>query len=240
MSYPLLESFNSTAKIAEIVSNYPLVAEMQSLLFRGGFYAGKVDGFWGEKTAAAFITFKKVAYLEYPDYLGKGTATALLELAGKAIHPIPKDGWYGSDGSRELKLPGTRVVKIGDLIPGSNSFTWGEATALGSRKPENSQVVTSIIKLAQYLDRVKALFGNRPLHINSWYRPESVNRAVGGVSNSIHLLGSAVDFTIEGINPLEAYRSLDGWHGRVGGLGRYRSFTHIDLRGYPARWDYGA
>lgn len=241
MSYPLLTSFNNTIDIQDISKNQPLVIEIQTLLNLGNFYSGNIDGLWGDKTDVAFKAFKKAAYLEHPDLLGRSTADALLEITGKGTHPSIKDGGYSGESYREdLKLPGGRIIKIGDLIPGSYSFKWSEATARGTRKPSESAVVTRIIHLAQYLDRVKSLLNNRPIHVSSWYRPPDVNRAVGGVKNSIHLLGSAVDFTVEGIPPLEVYRQLNGWHGRVGGLGRSSAFTHLDLRGYPARWNYGA
>lgn len=240
MPYPLLESFSGTVNIPDLVKNYSLVIEIQSLLRFGGFYQGKVDGVWGEQTKNAFIAFKKAAYLEHPNSLGKTTATSLLELAGKAIHPVPKDSQYSTEGNRILKLPGGKAVMVGANIAGSSYFTWGEATAKGTRKPADSQVVTEIIKLAQYLDRIRGLFDSRPIYITSWYRPIAVNRAVGGVTGSTHILGSAVDFTVEGIPPLDVYKLLDSWHGRIGGLGRSTIFTHLDLRGYPARWNYGA
>lgn len=240
MSYPLLESFISTVEITSIHKNYALVTEIQSLLKQGEFYGGKVDGIWGEHTQNAFTNFKKIAYLEYPSSLGKSTATALLELAGKAIHQVPKDNWDSTQGSKKLKLPGGKVVIVSELIPGSSHFTWSEATAVGTRKPADSQVVREIIKLAQYLDRVRGLFDGKRVYINSWYRPVDLNRAVGGVSNSTHILGSATDFTVEGVPPLEVYRILSPWHGRIGGLGRSTSFTHLDLRGYAARWNYGS
>lgn len=240
MYYPLLESFSGTVNITDIVKNYSLVIEIQSLLKLGRFYQGKVDGTWGGQTKSAFIEFKKAAYLEYPSTLGKTTVTSLLELAGKAIHPVPKDSWNSAKDSQNLKLPSGKAVIVTDRIFGSSFFTWGEATAKGTRKPADSQVVTQIIKLAQYLDRIRGLFDSRPIHITSWYRPVEVNRAVGGVSNSTHILGSAVDFTVEGIPPMDVYKLLDPWHGRIGGLGRSTIFTHLDLRGYAARWNYGA
>lgn len=239
MPYPLLTSVTATTSVLNILKNYSLVIEIQTLLSLGNFYKGSIDGFWGTKTDAAFKAFKQAAWLEHPDLLGKTTADALLEIAGKGTRPTPKDGFYPGASQQELKLPGGRIVKISDLVPGSHHFTWAEATAIGTRKPQDSAIVTGIIHLAQYLDRLKALFNNRRIHITSWYRPPDVNRAVGGVSNSIHIRGSAVDFTVEGINPLEVYRQLDAWHGRIGGLGRSTAFTHLDLRGYPARWEYG-
>lgn len=239
MAYPLLKSFSSTVNVADIIKNYSLVTEVQSLLKIGNFYQGKVDGNWGEQTKEAFNDFKKAAYLQYPDSLGKTTATALLELVGDAIHPIPKDS-RSAEPRENLKLPGGRVVTISDLILGSLHFTWSEATKSGTRKPVDSYVVTQIIKLAQYLDRVRGFFDGRRIYINSWYRPLEINRAVGGVSNSTHILGSGVDFTVEGVPPLNVYRLLHPWHDRIGGLGKSTQFTHLDLRGYPARWNYGS
>ena len=240
ISYPLLESFSKTVDINEISANYPLVKEIQSSLREGELYGGTIDGIWGQRTQDAFIKFKKIAYLEYPYSLGKSTATALLELVGKAIHEVPKDSWLSTQGSKKLKLPAGKVVIVSQLIPGSSHFTWGEATALGTRKPANSQVVKEIIRLAEYLDRVRAFLGNRRIDVTSWYRPLDINLAVGGVSNSTHILGMAGDFTVEGIPPLDVYRLLHPWHGRIGGLGRSTRFTHLDLRGYAARWNYSS
>lgn len=239
-SYPLLESLRTTLDLTEIAQNRMFVLEIQSLLELGGFYKQQVDGIWGKETKNAFINFKNSAYLQFPDSLGKTTARSLLELAGTAHHPIPKDIWSNDRARVRLKLPGGKTVQVNDLIPGSSNFRWHEATALGNRNPSDSKVVGEIIKLAQYLDRVRALFGNKPIHINSWYRPKAINQAVGGVSNSTHIFGCAVDFTVNGIAATEVYQTLNSWHGRHGGLGRYSTFTHLDLRGYPARWNYVA
>ncbi len=44
------------------------------------------------------------------------------------------------------------------------------------------------------LDPLREAWGH-PLRVNSGYRCEALNRAVGGVSNSQHLLGEAADIT---------------------------------------------
>lgn len=48
---------------------------------------------------------------------------------------------------------------------------------------------------AQMMERVRAVLGNKAIRVSSWYRNPEVNRIVGGVANSQHALGLAVDFT---------------------------------------------
>lgn len=53
----------------------------------------------------------------------------------------------------------------------------------------------AILNTAYNMERVRCLLGDSPIIVNSWYRNEQVNRLVGGVANSAHRLGHAVDFT---------------------------------------------
>ena len=55
---------------------------------------------------------------------------------------------------------------------------------------------------AQRLELVRSLFG-APIHISSGYRSTAVNWLVGGVPDSAHITGYAVDFTVEGWDNLE-------------------------------------
>ena len=55
----------------------------------------------------------------------------------------------------------------------------------------------SLLTLANGLEQVRMLLGH-PMHINSGYRSQALNRAVKGVSNSDHLLGYAADFVCPG------------------------------------------
>ncbi len=129
----------------------------------------------------------------------------------------------------------------------NGNFSWGEATKNLSRIPENliidgrmacSQegIELNIIRLAQYMDKVRACLGNHPLIVTSWYRPAKENKRVGGAKNSQHLYGLAVDFKSNYLSPANIYQVLDQWHGHKGGLGKYYKFVHLDLRGYKARW----
>lgn len=138
-----------------------------------------------------------------------------------------------------------------DPIYAGSHFSWGEATKNGTRLPcqtnfggiqiPAAQITSNIVKLAYKLDEIRGLFGDKPVTITSWLRPPTVNRAVGGVPNSQHLLGWAADIQIEGFDPHEVATKLQAtW---AGGLGDSSAFTHLDLRhlmGWSsARWDYG-
>ena len=50
--------------------------------------------------------------------------------------------------------------------------------------------------------------GNDPIIINSGYRSEAVNKAVGGVSGSNHLSGCAADIKVAGIEQLVRYAAI--------------------------------
>lgn len=239
MSYPILSKLNATLTLEQIAKNSMLVAEIQQLLNAGGFLVGEADGKLGRETIAALHEFKRRAYLGHPDRIGESTAQALLELQGKAWHPNPTDSKANKSAIAQFRLPTGEMVATHEPIFECKHFTWGEATANGTRKPSDKAVLFNIVRTGQYLERVRSHFGNRAIRINSWYRPSDINRAVGGVSNSTHIRGYGVDFTIEGIPPMEVYRRLDLWHGNAGGLGKSVVFTHLDLRGYAARWIYG-
>lgn len=247
LDYKLLKSLKDVIPTPNLKSKTysKLVKEIQSLLVLGGFYRGALDGIWGAATEVAFQEFKEKAYLEFPNVLGASTAEALLELAGEATHQTPSEALQAAvvkpaPPEASFKLPNSNsIVYCNGIIPGCRHFTWGEATKNGARIPENPQVIQNIIRLAVYLEEVRSKCGDREVRINSFYRDKKSNIAVGGVSNSRHLLGDAADIVVAGIQPLEVYRLLNTWHGNKGGLGRSPHFTHIDLRGYHSRFTYG-
>ncbi|MEM9808002.1 MAG: D-Ala-D-Ala carboxypeptidase family metallohydrolase [Cyanobacteria bacterium P01_D01_bin.56] len=130
----------------------------------------------------------------------------------------------------------TRNIQLeASIIPNGN-FTWAEATRGGTRMPPNQATVDAMIRIAELAQQARDRLG-RPFHITSWYRPADINRQVGGASNSRHIVGDAIDFYIDGLSGDQIYWALDPWW--PGGLGRYRTFarlSHLDARGYRARW----
>lgn len=86
------------------------------------------------------------------------------------------------------------------------------------------------------LEKLRKNLGNVPIIINSAYRSRDYNRKIGGVSESYHLYGKAVDITVKGKTPKEiAHAAQSLW---FNGIGRYdtENFVHLDVRKKPAFW----
>jgi len=109
----------------------------------------------------------------------------------------------------------------------------------GSDMPTDVQL--NIAELAIQLEIIRAHF-NAPVHINSAYRSPEHNESVGGSKNSQHLLGKAADIVVKGVSPDDVADAIDFLIAtgilKEGGLGRYNTFTHYDIRGERARWNY--
>lgn len=103
----------------------------------------------------------------------------------------------------------------------------------GSDEGVTPEIVENLRALAQALEKVRVLLGNRPMVINSGFRTPKHNAEVGGKPDSQHLLGKAADIVLQGMAPQVVQGVLADWNG---GLGSYSSWTHIDL-GPKRRWD---
>lgn len=240
-SFPCLQDFNNNLHITEVAQDNALLAEVQQLLIVGGFYDGKATGHFDDETFEAFKQFKRSAYLEYPSVLGKSTAKELLEIGGIGQHPQPSEAVADPpiiSKGKSLKLPTGETVYCDQPIPGTRYFCWGEATKNGTRVPTSKDVVQRIIRVAGILETARKVLGDRKMVVTSWYRPPTVNRAVGGVENSRHVIGDGVDFVVQGMNPLDTFKVISPWLGSRGGLGKSSAFVHLDARGYQARWNY--
>ena len=109
----------------------------------------------------------------------------------------------------------------------------------GSEMPIEVQL--NIAELAIQLEIIRSHF-NAPITINSAYRSPEHNRKIGSNDSSQHILGKAVDIVVKGVAPDDVYDAIEFLisEGLVkeGGLGRYNTFTHYDIRGTRARWNY--
>lgn len=108
----------------------------------------------------------------------------------------------------------------------------------GSEMPKD--VLENIKQLARELQILRCEL-DASIKINSGYRSEAYNRRIGGVKSSRHIKGLAADIVVDGFTPDEVATAVDklmqGGFIKMGGVGRYNTFTHIDIRGYEARWD---
>jgi uncharacterized protein YcbK (DUF882 family) len=179
-----------------------------------------------------------------------------IELEGTDLTNNPRDNGPAQlatpvDRGVPLSLPGLKgTYYSNDPIYPTNqygqrgSFTWGEALHVNRstgayRRPANTGVVHGILKVARAMEEIRRMYGDKPIRINSWYRDPATNARVGGARFSRHLSGDAVDFVIPGVSNFNVYARLSPWWGNRGGLASSSVFTHIDGRGYRARWDYG-
>lgn len=90
-------------------------------------------------------------------------------------------------------------------------------------------------KLVEALEDVRTHFG-KPVVINSGLRCDDHNKKVGGAKASRHLLGTAADIRIAGVSPNDVHAYLNEKYTDKYGVGKYRTFTHIDVRANKARW----
>lgn len=113
---------------------------------------------------------------------------------------------------------------MGDLTP---HFSTREFVCKdGTYEPMNCAVLAM-------LEAIRCHFG--PVSVVSGYRSPSWNAHVGGATDSYHVKSMAADIQVVGVSPKEVYKWCDKQF-PISGLGLYKTFTHVDCRGYRARW----
>jgi len=97
-----------------------------------------------------------------------------------------------------------------------------------------------ILKTAEQYELMRKEWGH-PIGVSSFFRPEPINREVGGVRGSHHVSGFAMDLYPVGGGGLEEFYtwSRPRWTGGLGD-GRWRGFLHFDLNGGPGHFVPGA
>lgn len=82
------------------------------------------------------------------------------------------------------------------------------------------------------------LYFNASVELHDACRCPTHNAAVGGVPHSQHLLGKAADTAVMGQSPDNVANYLLNKYPNKYGIGRYDTFTHIDVRSTKSRWDF--
>ena len=102
-------------------------------------------------------------------------------------------------------------------------------------------VLDNIKELACNLQVLRDFLGES-IKINSGYRSEAHNKAVGGVKSSKHTKGLAADIRVKDLETDDLYLLIESLikqgDMKEGGLGVYDTFVHYDIRGTRARWNY--
>jgi len=105
--------------------------------------------------------------------------------------------------------------------------------------PVPEKFIPNVKKLAKNLQALRDYFGE-PVFITSGYRSPLWNKKVGGAKTSKHKKGEAADITMRHRSPEEVQNTIELLIKKKlmknGGLGKYKGFTHYDVRDSPARW----
>ena len=103
-----------------------------------------------------------------------------------------------------------QIIQLNSNAKMSEHFTLGEMTASSHKEVYNipsHEAIANLTNLCKWLEVLRLRAGT-PIRINSGYRSPQLNRAIGGVANSNHLTGCAVDIRVENMEQLIRYAAI--------------------------------
>ena len=113
------------------------------------------------------------------------------------------------------------------------NFTLEELTHTDHREFDNTPndaELANLVRLADFLEQVKAVLGGKPIMVNSAFRCKQVNDAVGSKDTSQHRIGCAADLRVPGMTPDEVVKAI-----MASGIGydqvirEFDRWTHISV-----------
>ena len=142
----------------------------------------------------------------------------------KAIRYLQADHNLEVDGIAGKKTKG-KIVSLKRLAGkrGTRNFDIDEFRSPDDRSlPKKGMNAQLLLKL----EWLRYRCGNRPVIVTSGYRTDPFNKKIGGYLWSNHLKGEAADVKIIGISPKKVQEEADRL---FDGVGRYTTFTHVDV-----------
>jgi len=115
----------------------------------------------------------------------------------------------------------------------SEHFSYEELTYTDHRIFDNTPTdkeLSNLVRLAEFLEVVRAVLDDRNILINSAYRSKAVNDAVGSKDTSQHRTGCAADIRVPGMTPdevVKAIRSADLEYDQV--IREHDRWTHVSI-----------
>ena len=103
------------------------------------------------------------------------------------------------------------IVQLNSNAKLSEHFKLGEFTKSSSH-PEvynipSHEAIANLKRICTWLEVLRKRYG-KPIIINSGYRSPQLNRKIGGVKNSNHLTGCAVDIRVTGMEQAKQYAEI--------------------------------
>lgn len=158
------------------------IKQRQHLLAYLGYYVGNIDGSWGTLSKTATVAFQKDFGLDPDGVCGNETEKALK-------HAVA----YGMTKKADTAVTTTG----GDFWADIKHFDRKEFKCKCGNVYCNGYPAEPQEKLIRVADNVREHFGATAT-VSSGIRCTKHNANVGGVSNSRHLTGKAMDFCIKG------------------------------------------
>ena len=155
------------------------VKQTQHLLAYLGYYTAQIDGIWGSQSAAAAARFQRdYGNLTVDGIAGEQTRKALKQAVAVGMPQKPEKENFWSH-IRYWNREEFRCHCGGKYCDGFPS------------EPDRT--------LVELVDDLRSKAG-KPAHASSGLRCAVWNKIQGGVSNSRHLWGKALDFSVEGLS----------------------------------------
>jgi len=90
-------------------------------------------------------------------------------------------------------------------------FSLAELTHTDHREFDNIPNETELAnlqRLAEFLEQVKTILGEKPIMVNSAFRSKQVNDAVGSKDTSQHRIGCAADIRVPAMTPDQVVKTI--------------------------------
>lgn len=192
------------------------IKQRQCLLYYLGYYVGEVDGKWGALSKEAVKAFKKDFGLTKDSTVDESTEKALAHAVcyGMPAKKVETDKNVGSK-------TGTFWDEIKHFKKSEFKCRCGGKYCKGY--PEEPKE-----KLIRLADKVRDHFG-KPMTVSSGVRCKQHNANVGGVSNSRHLSGKAMDFCVSGLPASLVLPYVQSLSGVRYAYAIDRNYIHMDI-----------
>ena len=196
------------------------VTQKQCLLTYMGYYVGKIDGVWGSMSKAATRAFQQDHGLKADSIFGDATAKKIIAVIASSEAPKMQ--------------PTTPAVDDWDDI---EFFSKKEFRCKCGGQYCDGYPAEIDLTMVRYADEIRRRIG-KPIGVNSGLRCSQWNSIQGGVSNSQHRYGTAVDLgKPSGVTVAEMAEIAEDVMGNTGGIGIYSWGIHIDSRKTKSRWN---